>query len=602
MIKSIHIKNVKGIQDKKFELNIYPNKPSILVAPNGFGKSSFAIAFEAITKNRNKMILEEEYYPINNSTPNFELIIEYKNKQEDKDIITYTSNNSVNNIISNIGCFVINNKLIAKGIGSSFGKATGSLEVEPIVLIDKIPDRVDLSQIYSYTNMKKMLGKNGKILENITNKLDSYYFLELIHNKSELLEKQNKNKENSELNDIISEINKIEGNGEKIIKSINDNKLLDKFRKLTYLSQFKDVLKEYIKDEDEVSLYLTTIQITWLYSNSKEKLKEYYKYKKYSEIKGNITNLLKIFDTTGREIIPKEEYKVKSTKRKDRSKHLILSFPKADTISNGQRDILTFISMLFKAEFELDKNINILIIDEVFDYLDEANLIAAQYYVTKFIDKFKSDRKIYPIILTHLNPYHFKNYIFNKQKVYYFEQPSISPNNNLIELIIKRNNNKDLEKDISMFLLHYHINQIDRREDFKNNDLKETWGKKDDFYKFLNEEKEKYINNLTYCPFAVCIALRVHIEKKVYENISDDNHKVEFLNVDKGTKAKLNKAAELGCRIPEVYYLLGVLYNDFAHLKDKSNKDFITPIVNILNNKTIRKLVEDVFNKSIDQL
>ena len=153
-----------------------------------------------------------------------------------------------------------------------------------------------------------------------------------------------------------------------------------------------------------------------------------------------------------------------------------------------------------------------------------------------------------------------------------------------------------------MFLLHYHIDQIDRREDFKNNDLKETWGKKDDFYKFLNEEKEKYINNLTYCPFAVCIALRVHIEKKVYENISDDNYKVEFLNVDKGTKAKLNKAAELGCRIPEVYYLLGVLYNDFAHLKDKSNKDFITPIVNILNNKTIRKLVEDVFNKSIDQL
>ena len=86
MIKSIHIKNVKGIQDKKFELNIYPNKPSILVAPNGFGKSSFAIAFEAITKNRNKMILEEEYYPINNSTPNFELIIEYKNKQEDKEL------------------------------------------------------------------------------------------------------------------------------------------------------------------------------------------------------------------------------------------------------------------------------------------------------------------------------------------------------------------------------------------------------------------------------------------------------------------------------------------------------------------------------------
>lgn len=45
-IKSIHIKNVRGLGDRKIELNMIPNKPSLLVAPNGSGKSSFAFAFQ----------------------------------------------------------------------------------------------------------------------------------------------------------------------------------------------------------------------------------------------------------------------------------------------------------------------------------------------------------------------------------------------------------------------------------------------------------------------------------------------------------------------------------------------------------------------------
>lgn len=37
MLKVIEIENIKGIQQKRFELDISPNKPSLLVAPNGFG-------------------------------------------------------------------------------------------------------------------------------------------------------------------------------------------------------------------------------------------------------------------------------------------------------------------------------------------------------------------------------------------------------------------------------------------------------------------------------------------------------------------------------------------------------------------------------------
>ncbi|GEM_PF-4216184 len=35
MLRVIEIEHIKGIQQKRFELDIYPNKPSLLVAPNG---------------------------------------------------------------------------------------------------------------------------------------------------------------------------------------------------------------------------------------------------------------------------------------------------------------------------------------------------------------------------------------------------------------------------------------------------------------------------------------------------------------------------------------------------------------------------------------
>ncbi len=51
-IKTIEITNVKGIGNKSFILDLLPNKPNLLVAPNGFGKSSFSIGFNSPTGSR----------------------------------------------------------------------------------------------------------------------------------------------------------------------------------------------------------------------------------------------------------------------------------------------------------------------------------------------------------------------------------------------------------------------------------------------------------------------------------------------------------------------------------------------------------------------
>lgn len=51
-IKSITIDNVRGFEHWTLEQAILPNRPNILVAPNGFGKSSIATAFASLSRNK----------------------------------------------------------------------------------------------------------------------------------------------------------------------------------------------------------------------------------------------------------------------------------------------------------------------------------------------------------------------------------------------------------------------------------------------------------------------------------------------------------------------------------------------------------------------
>jgi len=75
MLKVIEIENIKGISHKRFELDILPNKPSLLVAPNGFGKSSFAVAFNEMNNKRIKLT-EDNYHLENYAFPK-SIYIEY---------------------------------------------------------------------------------------------------------------------------------------------------------------------------------------------------------------------------------------------------------------------------------------------------------------------------------------------------------------------------------------------------------------------------------------------------------------------------------------------------------------------------------------------
>lgn len=571
-IQSITIENIKGIKNQTFNLDIISNKPSVLVAPNGFGKSSLAIAFNSL--NNNRINLDKDYYHEDNSsfTPKISLSF-----VKNRNLTTLEADNSKNDIFKEFSCFVINSQLYARGIGSRFGTATATMNIEDIVLVDKIPEKAFLN--YTYNTFKNLFGINSKILPNIGYLLSNKMLIISLFEKRNFFDKAIMAKNQKVINTFIKNINTLPSNKTKdeILIHIGNN--LSELRNITCLKCIADIIKNY--GTNEVSCYLSAIQFIWLYDNDKNSFKKVYEYYCYQVKKEKIEGILSTFNSTWKNIKAKEE-----------RNQLVVKFPPAKDISNGQRDVLSFISMLFKAREKLTKPSNILIIDEVFDYLDDANLVAVQYYITKFIDEMKQEgKKIYPLILTHLDPSYFETFAFKDLKIYYLNKQQAQTSTHF-EKLLKCRNEDSIKEEVSKYLLHYHTEEINKRDDFRNLGLKETWGEGNNFKNYINEEVQKYLKDEDYDPFAVCCAVRVNIEENVYNWLNKEEDKVLFLGTHK-TREKLDFAESKGVSSPEIYYLLGIIYNEGMHWKN--NYDNVTPIVTKLTNLTIKQMINEVF-------
>ena len=571
-IQSITIENIKGIKNQTFNLDIISNKPSVLVAPNGFGKSSLAIAFNSL--NNNRINLDKDYYHEDNSsfTPKISLSF-----VKNRNLTTLEADNSKNDIFKEFSCFVINSQLYARGIGSRFGTATATMNIEDIVLVDKIPEKAFLN--YTYNTFKNLFGDISKILPNINYLLSNKKLIISLFEKKDFFDKAISKRTQNAINIFINKINTLPTNKTKdeILTHTENN--LSELRNITCLKCIADIIKNY--GTNEVSCYLSAIQFIWLYNNNKNSFKKVYEYYCYQVKKEKIEGILSTFNSTWKNIKAKE---VKT--------QLVVKFPLAKDISNGQRDVLSFISMLFKAREKLTKPSNILIIDEVFDYLDDANLVAVQYYITKFIDEMKKEGKnIYPLILTHLDPSNFEIFAFKGLKIYYLNKQQAQKSIHF-EKLLRARKEDSIEEEVSKYLLHYHTEKINKRDDFRSLGLKETWGEGNNFKNYINEEVEKYLKDEDYDPFAVCCAVRVKIEENVYNRLNKEEDKVLFLGTHE-TRKKLNFAESKGVPSPEIYYLLGIIYNKGMHWEE--DKDNVTPIVNALTNLAIKQMIKEVF-------
>ena len=158
-------------------------------------------------------------------------------------------------------------------------------------------------------------------------------------------------------------------------------------------------------------------------------------------------------DTTGRNIVAQET-----------DNKVVVEYPLADSISNGQRDLLSFYCRLKKFYRSVNETKNyLLVIDEVFDYLDDANYIAAQYFLSKFMKESKAN--IFVVLFTHLDPAHFRSAVFSEKvlNVLYLSDISAKATPQMTSFLalrqkLDKNNAADtvLYNNISAYFLHHH--------------------------------------------------------------------------------------------------------------------------------------------------
>lgn len=581
-IKKIELTNIKGISHYNFEFDIIPNKPTFFVAPNGFGKSSLAIGFNSL--KRDKIALDDQHYYKNDDTNRPQLVVTIEDHLGSRELIADDNQNTISNEIDIV---VINSQLTPKAVKKNIQGnviATSHLGIIPTVLVPTIPQKIDFA--YNLPIRRRSFGNNGKVLVSIEPIFQSAYILDKIVHEVPL-HKFSQVKVSQKIQAIKNQINGFNGTADNIRQLINDNLLVD-LNSIEPLLALATIIGDFdgLNGLNTVDCFLSGLQFIEHYQALGKNFKKAHDYQRYIETKGFYERLIADFNTTTHTIKPKEDKK---------HNQLIVEWPKAHDVSNGERDLLSFVTLLMKSRQQFKKNNCVLVIDEIFDYLDDANLISFQYFITRMIEEMKKmGKNFFPILLTHLDPIHFNHFCFNKHKikVHYLKNVPHQSNIHLMKLIRLRED-ASIKNHVDVNYFHYHSNNIDITNEFNALGLNQAWGQSLNFHNFIGDEMTKYLARQNdYDPLAICFGVRIRIEELLFNNIADQNKQQAFLNIH-GTKNKLEYCESLGMDVPHAYYLLGIIYNDNLHWKNNTN--IITPVAIKLENLTVRKLIRELF-------
>lgn len=251
MITNITIKNIKGFDDSSrgcLDLNLLPNKVNLLIAPNGFGKSSLAAAFASLTKNGLRVETENKYKKDESKTPFLSITIDGNTLKDDE-------------IQNTLSCTVINSNIKASSIQKNMGKfssVTSYLDISDIVVKKNIPGKVSFS--YKYDAIKKTFGQNGKLLPNISRLFEEDKFVELLLKCKDSFDKIISTKNRSALIDeIVTAINEKTGTADKI-KSEIDNGVFSQLKNDDQYSRICDLLNSDGFADDSLDEFLVIYQ------------------------------------------------------------------------------------------------------------------------------------------------------------------------------------------------------------------------------------------------------------------------------------------------------------------------------------------------------
>lgn len=585
-IKRIEIDNVRGIDSLEVKEDVFANKPNIIVASNGFGKTSIATAFRCLA-DQTSIKLPDGARHEHDYSNSARVLIEVEDGGSRR-VLSATEVAHSNEIRKEFDIHVIGDmrriKASAKNMGR-FSAATAKQVIDPIIICAKPGD---VQSPYKVSVVRTEFGNHSRILLN----LDASVFAlatfiarsdELMQAISPLLKERPWRK----LESLRERISANPGSDEDAFSSVEDDVLV-----LLNEDVFKAAAKIIadVASLDTKNVFLTLWQLIAVARKDKDRLSAYFECLRYREVKESLKAHIAEMNSGWKEAVVRES-----------GGNLVVEIPEPSNLSNGQRDIILLVSMFHVAKCQLKKRKAILIIDEVFDYLDDANLTVAQFYISELIEDYKRQgRLVYPIILTHLNPAFFKNYVFCNQKVIYLDKSHAYDSIDAMKKLIASRSDPavadDLKDNISKYLLHYHSASFDFCADLGSiKGVRTSWGRSDKFQEFLTEEFGKYERGEPYDPLAICAVTRRAIESLAYQKISHLMDSAEFFNTWK-TGPKLDWASRRGAVIPEFHYLLRVIFDDGLHWN--LARDNTIPIVAKLGNPIIRKLVIRVVSEA----
>lgn len=593
IITNISIKNIKGFGDPatSIDLELKSNRVNIVYAPNGTGKSSIATAFKSLNRGALELDKENMHHKDDALLPELSIIL---------DGHTYSADRTSNSINAVLEPYVINSGIVVsttqQNIGGRYTKVNGYLDIENIVVVNNIPPVV--IPRYRVTDIRADFGVNGKVLINreILFRSPSFWkACEKIGQKLDFFPNANYRKEL--VNTIKANIQTLDGTVNYIKSNVDNNW----FTPLEANPVFCEIMHEFIpftEGMNELERFDLFYQILYFWGSSKQDIKKANKRTAYEEMKSRFNVNLDLLDKTWKNIQCVET-----------DNKLIVQFPHADEISNGQRDILTLIVELLKFKSLIQDNKKyILIIDEVFDYLDDANTIAAQYFLSKFLEINRDN--LFLCMFTHLNPFSFRNYIFSDKKVNYVYLRTTKPiaTNAMKAFIAFREGldkndagQADLYNKLSHDLFHYNPISVDYSNQIatykENANLKQSWGKTSILHNMLIGEVNKYLaGNNNYDPYAVAMALRLRVEKMVYDKLETQEQKDAFVN-EKMTKNKFKFAEENAVVVPDTLNMINAIHNEADHLKyDAENHRYLEKaMVYKLQNNVIRSIIIQIF-------
>lgn len=576
-ITGINIENIKGIKSHRFNITLLPNKPNILVAPNGFGKSSFAIAFASL--HESKIILDEKDCHLGDTslTPKIEISM-----STGKCLL---ANNEKNQISKELEIFVINSPLEPKAnvrryMGRTISKPT--INIRPTILVHTIPSKKEI--VYKIAKIKRTFGANGKVLPDISTILCNGTIMAEIANLD--LAKIGRTKWYSRVEDYVKDINSQKGSTQVIQKYINNS--VSEILKVGPYPLITELLINHgiITRNENALKFLYVWQIWQIYVDMGSDFKKACKYEKYLEDKRRYTKEIEdVNPVKGRiRIVPIEE-----------NGQLIVKWPKAHEISNGQRDILCFYAKLLEFERIKSSKPQLLIIDEIFDYLDDVNILLFQYKISNLIDTYKRSKRIlFPILVTHLDPNFFHHFCFNEDRinVCYLKEHNVKSNLGLLKIIRIREDDRvkdNLDKAYFHYDPLYHTYNLEA--EFKVLGVNIDWGNPALFRKKLFRLLRAYLcEDTEHDPIAVCWSVRLMIEELTYSKINNPDQQETYINT-KTTKEKLKYASRIGVYIPEYYFLLGLIYNVSLHY---SSMDTVQSAALKLNSIIVKDMIRQI--------